>query len=105
MRPVAGGTTAAVLCFDGCSRNLFLEQAPGHIAEIQITLVALEDGDFELHIRDNTDFFDSFSAQADRLGGKGALDIEAVGMQVIRQQAKEFSYQQYESFSTLVVRI
>ena len=31
--------------------------------------------------------------------------MEAVGMQVIRQQAKEFSYQQYESFSTLVVRI
>lgn len=85
--------------------SAFLEQAPGHIAEIQITLVALEGGDFELHIRDNTDFLDSFSAQADRLGGKGALDIEAVGMQVIRQQAKEFSYQQYESFSTLVVRI
>lgn len=87
------------------SCSAFLAQAPGHIAEIQITLVALEDGDFELHIRDNTDFFDSFSAQADRLGGKGALDMEAVGMQVIRQQAKEFSYQQYESFSTLVVRI
>lgn len=85
--------------------SAFLEQAPGHIAEIQITLAALEDGDFELHIRDNTDFLDSFSAQADRLGGKGALDMEAVGMQVIRQQAKEFSYQQYESFSTLVVRI
>ena len=85
--------------------SAFLAQAPGHIAEIQITLVALEGGDFELHIRDNTDFFDSFSAQADRLGGKGVLDIEAVGMQVIRQQAKEFSYQQYESFSTLVVRI
>ena len=58
------------------SCSAFLEQAPGHIAEIQITLVALEDGDFELHIRDNTDFFDSFSAQADRLGGKGTLDIE-----------------------------
>ena len=85
--------------------SAFLAQAPGHIAEIQITLAALEDGDFELHIRDNTDFFDSFSAQADRLGGKGTLDMEAVGMQVIRQQAKEFSYQQYESFSTLVVRI
>ena len=85
--------------------SAFLEQAPGHIAEIQITLVALEDGDFELHIRDNTDFLDSFSAQADRLGGKGALDMEAVGMQVIRQQARDFSYQQYESFSTLVVRI
>ena len=70
-----------------------------------VLLAALEGGDFELHIRDNTDFFDSFSAQADRLGGKGTLDMEAVGMQVIRQQAKEFSYQQYESFSTLVVRI
>lgn len=58
--------------------SAFLEQAPGHIAEIQITLVALEDGDFELHIRDNTDFFDSFSAQADRLGGKGTAGRSAI---------------------------
>ena len=100
---MAGGTTAAVLCFDGCSRKLLGVPRTGTRAYRGDTDHACRD--FELHIRDNTDFFDSFSAQADRLGGKGTLDIEAVGMQVIHQQAKEFSYQQYESFSTLVVRI
>ena len=73
--------------------------------EIQVTLVALENGDFELHIRDNAAFFDPFSLQTGRLGGKEQVDMDAMGMMVIKQQAKEFFYRQYQGFNTLVVRI
>lgn len=73
--------------------------------EIQVTLVALENGDFELHIRDNAAFFDPFSLHTGRLGGKEQVDMDAMGMLVIKQQAKEFFYRQYQGFNTLVVRI
>lgn len=73
--------------------------------EIQVTLVALENKDFELHIRDNATFFDPFSLQTGRIGGKEQVDMDAMGMLVIKQQAKEFFYRQYQGFNTLVVRI
>ncbi len=73
--------------------------------EIQVTLVALENRDFELHIRDNAAFFDPFSLHTGRLGGKEQVDMDAMGMMVIKQQAKEFFYRQYQGFNTLVVRI
>ena len=73
--------------------------------EIQVTLVALENRDFELHIRDNATFFNPFSLQTGRIGGKEQVDMDAMGMLVIKQQAKEFFYRQYQGFNTLVVRI
>ena len=73
--------------------------------EIQVTLVALEDGDFELHIRDNAALFDPFSLQTGRIGSREKVDIDAMGILVIKQQAKYFFYRQYQGFNTLVVRI
>ena len=68
-------------------------------------MVALEDGDFELHIRDNAALFDPFSLQTGRIGSREKVDIDAMGILVIKQQAKYFFYRQYQGFNTLVVRI
>ena len=73
--------------------------------EIQVTLVALEDGGFELHIRDNAVFFDPFSLETEKAGRGGDFDMDAMGMLVIKQQAKDFFYRHYQGFNSLVVRI
>ena len=73
--------------------------------EIQVTLVALEDGEFELHIRDNAVSFDPFSLETEKAGRGGDFDMDAMGMLVIKQQAKDFFYRHYQGFNSLVVRI
>lgn len=73
--------------------------------EIQVTLVALEDGDFELHIRDNAASFDPFSLETNRAGKEGNFDMDAMGILVIKKQAKDFFYRHYQGFNSLVVRI
>ena len=72
---------------------------------IQVTLVALKDGNFELHIRDNAEIFNPFSLQTGMVGNENDFDIDAVGMMVIKKQAKDFFYRQYQGFNSLVVRI
>lgn len=73
--------------------------------EVQVTLVALEDGQFELHVRDNAAKFDPFSLHTSRVGEEGDFDMDAMGMLVIKKQAKDFFYREYQGFNTLVVRI
>lgn len=73
--------------------------------EIQVTLVALENGDFELHVRDNAVFFDPFSLETQKAKEGGDFDMDAMGILVIKNQAKDFFYRHYQGFNTLVVRI
>lgn len=70
---------------------------------IQVTLVAQPDGDFVLHIRDSAVYFDPFSLKARRVDDGG--DLDAMGVLVIREKAKEFFYRRYQGFNSLVVRI
>ena len=70
---------------------------------IQVTLVAQEDGDFTLHIRDSAVYFDPFSMKARRMDEGG--DMDALGVLVIRKKAKEFFYRRYQGFNSLIVRI
>ena len=71
---------------------------------LQITLVALPDHTFELHIRDNGQAFDPFSQKAEKVGNADS-DVDTLGILVIREKAKDFFYHQYQGFNTLVVRI
>ncbi len=80
----------------------FSKNAAGHI---QITLIALEDGDFELHIRDSAVSFNPFSLSAKKINEDGDCDLDGVGMLVIRQKAKSFFYRKYQGYNSLVVRI
>lgn len=73
--------------------------------EIQVILAALENGEFELHIRDNAVSFNPFSLQTDRVGKEKGVDMDAMGMLVIRKQAKEFFYRNYQGFNTMMIRI
>lgn len=72
---------------------------------LQITLIALPQGDFELHFRDNTELFDPFSLHSARAGEQNGFDMDALGVTIIKQQAKDYFYRNYQGFNSLVVRI
>lgn len=83
-------------------QKAFGKQSGGYI---QITLIALPDSEFELHIRDNARMFDPFSVETARASMEGNYDMDAMGMLVIKQKAKNFFYRQYQGFNSLIVRI
>lgn len=70
---------------------------------IQITAAALEEGGFELHLRDNAETFDPFSLEAQRSGEE--MDLDAIGVLVIKRRARSFFYRRYQGFNTLIVKI
>lgn len=72
---------------------------------LQVTLIALPEGEFELHIRDNTEIFDPFSLHSARAGEQSGFDMDALGVTVVKQQAKDYFYRNYQGFNSLVVRI
>ena len=72
---------------------------------LQITLIAGEDGGFQLHVRDNAAGFDPFSLETGKVGEETPFDMDAIGMMVVKKQAKDFFYRQYQGFNTLVVSI
>lgn len=79
-------------------------QKAGGVA-LQITLIALPEGTFELHFRDNTELFDPFSLHSARAGEQSGFDMDALGVTIIKQQAKDYFYRNYQGFNSLVVRI
>lgn len=83
-------------------QKAFEKQSGGYI---QITLIALKDSEFELHIRDNAKIFNPFSMETDKASAQGNYDMDAMGMLVIKQKAKQFFYRQYQGFNSLIVRI
>lgn len=72
---------------------------------IQITVLARRDGSFELHLRDDALTFDPFSLEADKGLNGEEVDMDAIGMQVVKEWAKEFYYRRYQGFNTLVVKL
>lgn len=80
----------------------FASQPDGYI---QLTLIACEDGGFQLHVRDNAAGFDPFSLTTQKLGEGGTVDLDAIGMLMVKKQARSFFYRQYQGFNTLVVSI
>ncbi len=78
----------------------FGESGDGYI---QVTLIALENKDFELHIRDSAKSFNPFGMGEEASGGEP--DLDAMGMQMIREMAKDFFYRKYQGFNSLVVWI
>lgn len=72
---------------------------------IQITLVAGEQGEFTLHIRDTARYFDPFALETGRASREGGFDMDAMGVRVIKDKAREFFYRRYGGFNSLVVKI
>ncbi len=94
-----------------CSVILKKEFQKKEKREIKTTLVALEDGDFELHIRDNAIEFNPMELESNRGAYKATKleelekDADVMGILVIKKQAKDFFYRNYQGFNSLVVRI
>lgn len=82
--------------------NAFSKQKDGFI---EITLIAQEDQEFELHIRDNAVSFNPFILNSEKVGATDGFNEEAMGMMVIKSKCKHFFYRRYQGFNTLVVRI
>lgn len=80
----------------------FASQPDGYI---QLTLIACEDGGFQLHVRDNAAGFDPFSLATGKVADPEAFDMDAIGMLMVKKQARSFFYRQYQGFNTLVVSI
>ncbi|MDD7178490.1 MAG: MATE family efflux transporter [Lachnospiraceae bacterium] len=82
-------------------KNGFGEQSDGYI---QVTLIALDSGDFELHIRDSAKAFNPFTLElgSDQID---EMNMDAMGMELIRGTAKDFFYRKYQGYNTLIVWI
>lgn len=76
--------------------NVFGERDDG---VVQVTVIAAEQGDFELHIRDNGNRYDPFEKCSD------PSDPNAMGIEVIRRKCKSFFYRHYQGFNTLTLTI
>ena len=73
---------------------------------IRVTLIAREKGDFELHFIDNAVKFDPFSLKSTRVKDISEdLDMNAMGVTIIREKAKEFMYRQNQGFNSMMIRI
>ncbi len=73
---------------------------------IQVTAVMREDGgEIELHLRDDACVFDPFGMKTGRARSAEELDMDSIGVLLIKKRAKEFSYRRYQGFNTLVIRM
>ncbi|MDO5131762.1 MAG: MATE family efflux transporter [Eubacteriales bacterium] len=73
------------------------------VGYIQITVLAMENGSFELHLRDNAVEFNPFSLE----GGSvlESEDLDATGILLIRKRSKKFFYRRFQGFNTLVISV
>ena len=72
---------------------------------IQITVIACEDGDFELRLRDDARTFDPFSLNTSRASSEEDVDMDSIGVLMIKERSKEFNYRRYQGFNSLFVKI
>lgn len=72
---------------------------------LQITAAALPEGLFELHIRDDAVSFDPFRLETNRAQAGSQVNLDAMGVLVVKEKAKRFSYRRCQGFNTLSVTI
>lgn len=71
---------------------------------IQISILAFENNEFEVHLRDNAVTFNPFELEH-RGDMDEDTDFTAVGVGVIKTKAKEFYYRRYQGFNYLVLKV
>ena len=72
---------------------------------ICITLIDDPDGDVRLILRYNDDYFNPFSLYTEKASKEGEFDMNAMGILMIRKQAKDFFYRRYQGLNSLVVKL
>ena len=78
------------------------ENAKGYI---QITVIAGQDGKFKFHLRDNAVKFNPFSLETEKVGALEGVNMDAMGILVLKEKAEDFYYQRYQGFNSLVLTI
>lgn len=78
------------------------ENAKGYI---QITVIAGQDGKFKFHLRDNAVKFNPFSLETEKVGASEGVNMDAMGILVLKEKAEDFYYQRYQGFNSLVLTI
>ena len=65
-----------------------------------------ENGDFELHLRDNARSFNPFSMYTRRFRRTDAeKDTDTLGILIVKEKAKHFFYRRYLGFNVLVITV
>ena len=72
---------------------------------IQLTAIMQENGQLELHLRDDATTFNPFDMDTRRASQDGDFDMDSMGVLIIKKRAKEFFYRRYQGFNTLIIRI
>lgn len=72
---------------------------------IQLTAIMEENGQLELHLRDDATTFNPFDMETSRASKDGEFDMDGMGVLVIKQRAKDFFYRRYQGFNTLIITI
>lgn len=72
---------------------------------IEITLIANEDGSFELHIRDNATKFNPFDMKTFKIDKNLDNDLDSIGILMIKKNVKQMFYRRYQGFNTLTVLV
>lgn len=83
-----------------------VRNALGHTPDgkIRITLIAMPDGDFALHVLDNATEYDPLSGSG-KAKQKNDFDIDEVSIILIKKKAKKYLYRQCTGFNSLTVQI
>ncbi len=73
---------------------------------IQLTLIAGEDGMFDLHVRDNATLFNPFDMITKKVDiDDSERNLDSLGMLMIKNKSKDFFYRRYQGFNTLTVKV
>ena len=83
----------------------------GDAVLVQLTLIAQDDGIFELHFRDDGEAFDPFQLAKEALAhqpkgmAEAARNTRGIGLHMVKSHAVNFFYRSYYGFNTLTLSI
>lgn len=72
---------------------------------IRVTILAMENGDFVLHVLDNAVVFNPFSLKGRKANADTDFDIDEISLLMIKKKSKEFMYRRNNGFNSLVIRV
>ena len=83
-------------------KNGFMGKEDGFI---QIVLIVLDEGGFELHIRDNAASYNPLAMEFNGGAAYEEANLDALGIVTIKKKAKSFSYRHFQGFNTVVIEL
>jgi hypothetical protein len=72
---------------------------------VHVSLIAAEDGDFYLHVRDNADFFNPLAMDVRKIRSESDENLSGLGVLIIKSVSRSVFYRRYRGFNTLVICI